>query len=146
MGTESFITFDLESTWSAAVLTMVADVVDPSLLVGCHESRDIAYSVLDEMFSRGNLVAGSCKDELAILEQYLAKLDSDVTYPARAIHVPEVGSSNAMSLTDEETIDDWLFENGISGEQLNEVADSLNLDGLEWLTSGSLNDIDATFL
>lgn len=125
---------------------MVADVVDPSLLVGCQESRDIAHSVLDEMFSRGNLVAGSYKDELAILEQYLAKLDNDVTYPARAVYVPEVSSSNTLSFTDEETIDDWLLENGISGEQLNEVADSLNLDGLEWLTSGSLNEMDATFL
>lgn len=152
VGVESFITFDLESTWSATVLIMVANAVDPSLLAGYSDSQEITYSVLDEMFSRGNLVAGLYRDDLNLLAQYLENLNSNSTNRMTA-----AGSSEQVDrhrtfdfVTDSLSGEDlqlWDFDSALTGEQLIEVADSLNLDGLDWLTNGSLNfDMSATFM
>ncbi|KAM0716638.1 hypothetical protein Q7P37_008083 [Cladosporium fusiforme] len=149
---ESFITFDLESTWSATVLMMVANAVDPSLLAGYSDSQQITYSVLDEMFSRGNLVAGLYRDDLNLLAQYLENLNSNATNRTTAAGSSEQGDHHRTFdfVTDSLSGEDlqlWDFDSALTGEQLIEVADSLNLDGLDWLTNGSLNfDMSATFM
>lgn len=94
---------------------------------------------------RGNLVASSYKDELLLLERSLEKLETDSTYPER---LPNRGEGTTISPTvntaSDEAVNEWWFENVVSAEQLNAVADSLSLDGLEWLTSGSFqNDFSA---
>lgn len=131
---------------------MVANAVDPTLQTGRDESQQITNSILDEMFSRGNLVAGLYKDELALLAQYLEKLDAGTADQIDASGTSEQEGHHQTSsvMNDSLSADDmqlWDFDSALTGEQLIEVADSLNLDGLEWLTNGSLNfDMGATFM
>jgi hypothetical protein len=64
---ESLVPFDLESTWSASVVILVAHAVDPSLLRNVDELRQIAFAVLSEMVARGNRVAGFYKSWRRVL-------------------------------------------------------------------------------
>lgn len=131
---------------------MVAHAIDPTLMRGYQDSQHITNAILDEMFSRGNLVAGLYKEELALLAEYLEKLTTSNSQRAVAASSSEQGDHHrASSFVTEslsgENMQLWDFDNALTGEQLLEVADSLNLDGLEWLTNGSLNfDMDATFM
>ena len=130
--------FDLESTWSAAVLTVVANVVDPSMFDGCHGSLQIAYSLLGEMHVRGNHVAGLYRDELTLLQRFLSRLERDSTRPA-SFPDPAAASlddSTGFTSTDAD-VNDWWSDNIMNADQLNAVADSISLDDLEWLISGS---------
>ncbi|KAJ9654901.1 hypothetical protein H2201_008911, partial [Coniosporium apollinis] len=74
----SFISFDLESTWSAALVLLIAPVVDPSLFEGKDSSLETAQIVLDEMAAKGNLIAASRRAELEQLNMSLRKLETAV--------------------------------------------------------------------
>jgi hypothetical protein len=125
---ESLVPFDLESTWSASVVILVAHAVDPSLLRNVDELRQIAFAVLSEMVARGNRVASFYKEELELLE-----------------------STGAFDTTGFATggpsLQEWYFDDGmIDGEQLMRAADSLNVDAFQWYTDDTFEGLDASLL
>lgn len=117
---------------------MVANVVDPSMSDGCHNALQIAYSLLGEMLVRGNHVAGLYRDELTLLQRFLGKLETDSTHPASFTDPAAASLHDPMNLTTTNgDANDWWSDDIMNADQLNAVADSLSLDGLEWLVSGS---------
>lgn len=160
MQPESLVPFDLEATWSAAVVIQVAHAVDPSLLRNFDELRQIAYAVLSEMVARGNRVASFYKEELELLEHHLRELASAATNanqdPGAAGTGPLSNSnSDATGTFDSsvfsaggQSLQEWYFDDGmIDGEQLMRAADSLNLDAFQWYAEDSFEGLlDASLL
>jgi hypothetical protein len=122
-------------------------------------SLQTAYGVLDEMASRGNQIAAFRKAELEQLDMTLRRLESmpeqglehDSTLsradmdPAAWDAMTQTGSTQSQS--DFMPLQGWNFEDPISGQQLEAVADSLNLTGLDWLCTGDpYGQLDASLL
>ncbi|KAM0794849.1 Zn(II)2Cys6 transcription factor [Usnea florida] len=148
---ESFIPFDLESTWSCAVVLLVTKMIDPSLLRRNESWLEQTHLILDEMVSRGNLIAGLRKAELQQLGDTLTKLHNTSTSlitPQTSVMqsfegdhmggegVREMGS--VPSQVQFEPLQDWNSEEGLSGDQLIAVADSLDFTNLDWFSATPL--------
>lgn len=100
------------------------------------------------MITRGNLVASYRKDELKRMESCLTQLTSASSRSIQALDPlisPAMESNqeldanmtqaeSAPSQTSFEPLREWNSEDGLSGEQLTALADSLNFDDLGWLT------------
>ena len=115
----------------------------------------MTYSILDEMVSRGNLVAGLRKYELEQLDETLTKLHTTPTTlntthgpvthtfggdPMGEESVRNVGSSHSQMQY--EPLHDWNSEEGLSGDQLIAVADSLDFASLDWMPAAPLGQLD----
>ena len=74
---DSFLPFDLEATYTAAVVLVTAPAADASLLDDWTPWFHSSVTVLDEMISRGNLIAGFRKSELQQLAGMLSHLAPD---------------------------------------------------------------------
>ncbi|KAE8331488.1 hypothetical protein BDV39DRAFT_189869 [Aspergillus sergii] len=74
---DSFLPFDLEATYTAAVVLVAAPAADASLLDDWTPWFHTSVTVLDEMISRGNLIAGFRKSELQQLAGMLSHLADD---------------------------------------------------------------------
>lgn len=156
---ESFLPFDLEVTWSSALVVLLTDIVAPSLLKEKVLLLNIAHTVLDEMIARGNLIAKFRKAELQQLDAKLKALASITDYSSPAANFAiqrseqidgpwdamiQVGS--APSHTDSDFLREWDFEDPLSGEQLAAVADSFNPNSLDWLSVAPLDQLNASLL
>lgn len=151
---ESFISFDREAAFSSAVVLLVANAVDPSLTRRKAFRVETAYRILDEMVARGSLVAESQRHELEQLATDIARLpcledgvSAEEAAPV-ATHLPtasdlmENGGQNFHE-TDpspdmNNLLGEWNSEDGISGEHLMAVADSLDFSSLDWLLAADL--------
>ena len=107
------------------------------------------------MVSRGNLIAGFRKAELQQLEETLTRLHTVSTTlatargsvmpsfdgdPTGGESVRDVGSSHSQNQF--EPLHDWNSEEGLSGDQLIAVADSLDFTNLDWLSATPLGQLD----
>ncbi|KAI4093623.1 MAG: hypothetical protein L6R37_007369 [Teloschistes peruensis] len=155
---ESFIPFDLESTWSCALVLLLAKLVDPSLLRKEESCMPKIHSILDEMVSRGNLIAGLRKIEMQQLDETLTTLHNSaslglITAPDSIGQsfegatlggggvIRNVGSSHSQIQF--EPLHDWNSEEGLSGDQLIAVADSLDFaTPPDWLSAVPLGQLD----
>lgn len=113
------------------------------------------HVILDEMVSRGNLIAAFRKSELQQLDETLTKLHTTTSAnlaPARdnttvmqgfdgdptttggggGESLGDIGSSHSQMPF--EPLHDWNSEEGLSGDQLIAVADSLDFTDLDWLS------------
>jgi hypothetical protein len=123
----------------------VIRVIDPSLLRDQNSFLPTTYTVLDEIAASGNLIAEFRRKELQQLEVNLDKLALGLLYPG-SIENNVLGRSqnegghgdittpigSAGSLSEGELLH-WNSEDGLSGEQLEALADSLNFNSLDWL-------------
>lgn len=116
------------------------------------------YSILDEMVSRGNLIAGLRKVELQQLDETLTRLHNSssiglITAPDIVSQSFEGGSSGGGVVRDIgsshsqmqfEPLHDWNSEEGLSGDQLIAVADSLDFaTPPDWLSAIPLGQMDS---
>ena len=107
------------------------------------------------MVSRGNLIAGLRKAELEQLDETLTRLHNSSTSlvtahnpvqqsferdPTEGESVRDVGSSQTHMQS--EPLHDWNSEEGLSGDQLIAVADSLDFTNLDWLSAAPLGQLD----
>jgi len=143
------------------MILVIAPTVDISLQESQAPCLEIAYGILDEMAFRGNLQAGARKSEVLQLQQILNQLPSSfATREAIRQSIAsqlEPVSSSLDSLTEADQrlqvnsrqtqynpdfMDDSMWQNGFTADQLMMVADSLDLEGIDWMTMGSstLND------
>ncbi|GAB7322109.1 hypothetical protein MBLNU13_g03137t2 [Cladosporium sp. NU13] len=162
LGAESLVPFDLESTWSASVVILVAHAVDPSLLRNVDELRQIAFAILSEMVARGNRVAAFYKEELELLEHHLRELASgavNLGYDAAGAGPASNSNSESTSAagnfdstgfsTGQPALQEWYFDDGvIDGEQLMRAAESLDVGAFQWYTDdgGAFEGLDASLL
>lgn len=154
--TESFIPFDRDAAFSSAVVLNVAATVDPSLVKNKDPRLQTALAILDEMTTRGNRIAEFHKFELEQLAANLRRLQamSSAANEGRADSTSQVSPNETTSLsvapmdgqnsedfqTTFDNIDtilsEWNSDDGLSGEHLMAVADSLDFGQLNWLTMG----------
>ncbi|RMZ77412.1 hypothetical protein DV738_g4369, partial [Chaetothyriales sp. CBS 135597] len=71
---ESFLPFDLESVFISTIILIMSTAIDPSLLEGHEAWSKVAYSIFDEMASRGNAIAQLRERELKKLASVLQHL------------------------------------------------------------------------
>ena len=122
-------------------------MVDPSLLRRNESWLQQTHLILDEMVSRGNLIAGLRKAELQQLDETLTRLHTSSTSlitprdsvmqslegdPMGGERVREI--SSGPSRMQFEPLQDWNSEEGLSGDQLIAVADSLDFTNLDWFS------------
>ena len=138
-------------------MLLVTNIVDPSLLRKNESWLQKTHSILDEMVSRGNLVAGLRKAELQQLDETLTRLHTTSTTLVTTTHetvlqrfegdvtgaesVQDIGSSHSQMQF--EPLQDWNSEEGLSGDQLIAVADSLDFSHLDWLSATPLGQLES---
>ncbi|KAF2717807.1 hypothetical protein K431DRAFT_349272 [Polychaeton citri CBS 116435] len=144
---ESFLPFDLEVTWSSALVLFMTRAVDPSLLVEADTHMMPAYKILDEITARGNLIAEHRRSELRQLEMTLKHLESQEANEGRldaaSAAPPGYGSpawhaigqaDTSQSQQDIDQLLGWDLGVELSGEQLETIANALSFEDMEWLT------------
>jgi proline utilization trans-activator len=144
---ESFLPFDLEAASAGSMLILIAPILDADLLSSSAPWLDILYSVLDEMVAQGQVQASKRKEELQRLQQVFEQLPLPLTETQEVQqHAPlDSGQDggNVYStipgngLDDFGFMDDAIWRTDLTAEQLMAVADSLDLDGFEWMTTVS---------
>lgn len=150
---ECFVPFDREATFSSAVVLVIAEAVDPSLLRAEEPRLNIAYAILDEMIDRGNRIADYHKHELEQLDSNMQKLlflqraetnmsnfdERGITPTSMGGHgVSENPRADANMPTVDTVLSEWNSEDSFSGEQLMAVANSMDFNQLDWLISGDM--------
>jgi proline utilization trans-activator len=141
----------------------MSTAIDASLLEGHGPWSEVAYSILDEMASRGNMIAVFRKRELQKLASVLSHLpppkpgsqpEAERDHYGRenaqnaSTGIPPnwnpLNASNQMGTTnlDYQPFDGTLWPDELTAEQLMVIADSIGLDGLDWMTT-SLGDSSA---
>ncbi|KAL4777703.1 hypothetical protein BDW60DRAFT_7963 [Aspergillus nidulans var. acristatus] len=74
---DSFLPFDLESAFVSSVVLLMAQAIDHTLLESRRPWLDKSYLILDDMISRGNLIAQYRKTELEQLSALMYQLAPD---------------------------------------------------------------------
>jgi proline utilization trans-activator len=142
---ESFIPFDLEAVWSSAVVLLVIGIIDPSLLKDKDPFLQPAYTILDEMTASGNLVAEFRRNELQQLDHNLARFALATSHPSfpdnHGIGISQDERAEFDIATQISSVESWVPEDGLSGEQLEALADSLNFNNLDWLPNYAFESI-----
>ncbi|KAK5108521.1 hypothetical protein LTR62_008261 [Meristemomyces frigidus] len=164
---ESFLPFDLDATYTSAIVAQIAAHIDAPLLEDAQPLNKMAYECLDEMASRGNQIAKKLKVELQRLEMIFARLprrsepaqrsnlsdlrlrplpddtlnNSLANLPARTEPLPATGTDPPTDPATNGSLD-WFadissFENPLNAPHMASVAESIDLDGLEWWFSSN---------
>lgn len=136
----------------------LANAVDSSLLRDRGPWLQSAFDILDEMISRGNLIAGFHKSELQQLDANLKMLPAtprsiptaQTTAPVPGLEEVIYESAHAgidlenalperhdpSALMNFDTLgSEWNLDDGMSGQQLLALADSLDFGQLDWIES-----------
>lgn len=136
----------------------MANAADNTLTGDCQPWTKIADAVFTEMTCRGNRVAGCLKSEMEQFQDLLNRLPA--TNPSirqhRSTRRPRKRPSEPPpDLLDQETglsseysvpsvplqIEEIDWQEGFTAEHLLHVADSLDLDGLDWLSTSTFNEM-----
>ncbi|KAJ4357246.1 uncharacterized protein N0V89_001821 [Didymosphaeria variabile] len=161
---DTFVPFDLESTWSAALVLLIASVVDPSLVHDTASSLKITFDVLNDMSAVGNSVATSRRAELERLKHTLKALENmgqqapiHTSPPAAASDEPLAMATmnpnhpgtvrSGYSDIEYMSAHSWDMEDVLNSAQLEAVAESMNLNGLDWgWAASALDQLDPSLL
>ncbi|KAL4948001.1 hypothetical protein BDW69DRAFT_102889 [Aspergillus filifer] len=129
---DSFLPFDLESTFVSSVVLLMAPAVDCTLLESRSPWLQKSYMILDDMINRGNLIAKFRKSELEQLSGLLYQLAPDrmqgegstkgqlVEIPSPlppAYRVPELPS----------------LHDGLTTAEIMAVAESIDTGDVDWV-------------
>jgi proline utilization trans-activator len=153
---ECFLPFDLDATYTSAMVAQMAAQIDAPLLEDDELWSRVAYDCLDEMANRGNQTAKKIKVELQRLQvifSYLPRRQSPTVRPqssgASLGPGPDAMDPNVPRTPHaQDNLIDWLgdsslLQEGFNGEHMASVADAIDLDGMEWSFLAQLNaDVD----
>lgn len=145
---ESFLPFDLENLFSSFfILSVISAILPDTQPDPDFNYREMGFSLLDDMISRGNRVAQLRKSEVELLEELIQPLvqastppvgyENDATSQTPGINaVPTVDSvlpASALSSVDVNQDEDLGFDwrdYGLSLEYMFSVTDQLNANNL----------------
>lgn len=165
--TETFLPFDLDSTFSSITIVYMAHAADNQLVADVRLWSGIADEIFREMVSTGNRVAGCLKSETEHFRNLLDQLPAtDVPrqhkssrrrrQPDDVARRPGPERTDSMGTNPEEMaaaneysipgitpgvpllVEDIDWQDGFTTENLMTMADSLDLDGLDWLSTSTL--------
>lgn len=134
---ETFLPFDLDAAFTSTISILMAAGIDPSLINDHTAWTTRAYSILEEIRSRGNIIAGMVKSELEQLGHHLHQLSTNETQGN--LHC--LGSTHNMSIIATESMDEarngfmevFQLHDSLSAEQLVHIADSLeDINSFPW--------------
>ncbi|RMJ28715.1 hypothetical protein PHISP_00464 [Aspergillus sp. HF37] len=141
---DSFLPFDLESTFVSATVIVTAAATDFSLLDDWNSLLRKTYCILDEMTSRGNLVAGFRKWELEQLAITSSQLSASRTGPvadSAAEGRPGKGISRLQTPLIPASNSDAFGTPGVEGPdngftiaEIMAVADSIGTGDVDWIS------------
>ncbi|KAB8259049.1 hypothetical protein BDV32DRAFT_150761 [Aspergillus pseudonomiae] len=137
---DSFLPFDLEATYTAAVVLVTAPAADASLLDDWTPWFHTSVTVLDEMISRGNLIAGFRKSELQQLAGMLSQLATDgdlhSTELARKGQLDRIISRLPSPSTPDRVFGISEITNlnpGLTTDEIMAVAESIDTGDVDWI-------------
>ncbi|KAG2411516.1 hypothetical protein HFD88_009072 [Aspergillus terreus] len=126
---DSFLPFDLESTFVSTFVLLVVPAVDSCLLDEADNWLRKCYMVLDEMISRGNRIAAYRKSELDQLSRMLEETPDEslgkVDYDMRS----QLPSFLTPHSDDHPEIDG----NGFTTAEIMAVAESIDIGDVDWI-------------
>lgn len=149
-------------------MLLVAAAVDPSLLRNRDPRLGTALLLLQEMANHGNLIAEYHKDELEQLDAYIQRFQaSQMEEQAATQHLghsvspsdlgsyqvdmpfiqpPDGSAPTRENLENIETMfAEWNSDDGLSGEHLLAVADTLDFNQLSWLATIDFEPLPVQF-
>ena len=141
---ESFLPFDLEAVFIAAMILIMGKVIDTRLLEDETFWTEAAYTILDEMISCGNMVAVMRKQELKHLTEVLSHtrppFHASVQRSGDCDRTPmpsDTQARNNLSVPDRNGhfTGDTFWNDEMTADQLLGIADALDLDGFDWMTA-----------
>ena len=137
------------------MVLLLAPEVDCELLANDFPWLDMAYAIFDEMILQGYLQATARKTELQHLHQVVTQIPSSARPTVEATAPQGSGQQNPENVTHTTTmtdslqmnaghfdynfLEDAMWRTAFTADQLMTVADTLDLDGIEWMTAGSSN-------
>jgi proline utilization trans-activator len=129
---------------TASMVLLLAPILDRELLATQSPWLDMAYTILDEMISQGQLQASARKEELHRLQQLFQHFTHPLPLtPAAQNSISHLGQAQGMDdfgdMLDGDFIDDAIWRTDLTAEQLMAIAENLDLDGLDWMTTDSSN-------
>lgn len=125
MAPEGFLRLDLDATFTAHITIQMGPVIDSSLVVDPSTWLQRGYDILDDIVSRGNLVAVQMKSELRQLQNILAQLGM-----SPEIRTGGMQQDNRHSLLPEHLSPIQQYPDGPVSPQPGD--DILHLNGLWW--------------
>lgn len=142
--TATFVPFDLESAFCSGIIVLMASFIESQLVDNRADQLERTYQILDDLTSKGNMIARLRKTELKQLEKMLADLQvrenvmsSTTTNPGTTKHAnsdipdhaqlqlvpPLVGDGFQATGA---PFDDWSWEAALDSAQLMYVAGLLD--------------------
>jgi hypothetical protein len=128
---------------------LLAPVLDTELLANNALWMDRLFSLLDEMALQGQLQAGAQKHQLQHLQQVFCTIPYPLSqtpeFPANTapmqqdpINEGAVGSIGMPDGADDNAfVEDAIWRTDFTAEHLMAIANTLDLDGIDWMTSVS---------
>lgn len=156
INTESFLPFDLDAAFASTVLLLMAAAADNSLAQQEDNYWTIAETVLEEIESRGNLIARHMRAELNQLNNIFGQLPPSRPPRAKTSSIKrkrrqeQARSDSSISNQMERvtsypayefpmSMDQCDWQHGFTSENLTLFAEALNPDDLDWLSSTMLD-------
>jgi hypothetical protein len=124
-------------------------VLDAELIANSGPWMDRIFSLLDEMSAQGQLQAGVQKHQLQHLQQVFCSIPYPLSqtpeFPPGATVMPQNapagGEIDAIGIVDVAEdpafADDAIWRTDFTAEHLMAIANTLDLDGIDWMTSVS---------
>lgn len=146
MPSDTFLPFDLESCFSAALVMVMASSVHPKLLPQ-ENWLETYYGIFDYMIKAGNGLAVLRKAEVGQLAQIKQRfhntrpsqpnrsVDNPTLTPfAAAAQTSPVGASipdgSSLPSLGDPFFNEWIADDGFSGAQIMDLVDALNFQDL----------------
>ncbi|KAH7009725.1 hypothetical protein EDB80DRAFT_412636 [Ilyonectria destructans] len=127
---DAFLPFDLESAFSAAFVLVMASSIHSKLLPQ-HDWLVDLRRVFDYISLKGNILAGMCKSEVEELTQALSGIDPRLFASAEQPATTPLFDQMSTSVLGDPFFEDWNTANGLSGAQILDLAEALEVGGLE---------------
>ncbi|KAI4957207.1 hypothetical protein J4E86_005680 [Alternaria arbusti] len=146
--TETFLPWDLDALFVSTVVLILTRFIDHSLMDGQKPYLDKAYSFFKTIVSSGNRIAGFRHVELRKLDEMLAEYSENRERPSTlpntiglepSIQRPSsfpLGYQSVAGISDEGS----GFGDDLTAEQILAVAESMDMEGTDWLSFATLDD------
>ncbi|KAL2834277.1 hypothetical protein BDW59DRAFT_156217 [Aspergillus cavernicola] len=131
---DSFLPFDLEATFVSSVVLLLAPAIDSVLLESRRPWLQKSYVILEDMISRGNLIADFRKSELEQLSGLLYQLTPDrpvqIDDPTRKGQLVEIPSPLPPAYRVPELPN---LNDGLTTAEIMAVAESIDTGDVDWV-------------
>lgn len=131
---DSFLPFDLEAAFCAALVLVIAPIVHPKL-IGGGDWLDSIFATLKHIALKGNVVAQLRKSEVEQLAQLPYVIRQSQTYPnsfpnsgspfAAPAATPVLDQISLPGL-EQPFFDEWVAHDGLSGAQIMDLVNALD--------------------